>query len=77
MRQILLEANKPRLPVTFRVAGTSLSGQTISDNILANNASGMCCGIEQTSYQTLEIIQVVLADGTHLNTASDSSRSDF
>lgn len=134
VRQILFQANKLRLPVTFRAAGTSLSGQAISDSILvrlgegwrkytildhaskiqlepgiigsdanailaafdkkigpdpasidsakiggilANNASGMCCGIEQNSYQTLESMQVVLADGTHVDTASDSSRSDF
>ena len=134
VRQILFQANKLRLPVTFRAAGTSLSGQAISDSILvrlgegwrkynildharkiqlepgivgsdanailaafdkkigpdpasidsakiggilANNASGMCCGIEQNSYQTLESIRVVLADGTHVDTASESSRSDF
>ena len=134
VQQILFQANKLRLPVTFRAAGTSLSGQAISDSILvrlgegwrsydildgagkiqlepgivgadanailaefdkkigpdpasidsakiggilANNASGMCCGIEQNSYQTLESMQVVLADGTHVDTGSDSSRSEF
>jgi len=134
VQQILLHATTLRLPVTFRAAGTSLSGQAISDSILvrmgegwrqhrildgaskiqlgpgivgsdanailaafdkkigpdpasidsakiggilANNASGMCCGIEQNSYQTLESMQVVLADGAHVDTASDSSRTDF
>jgi len=134
VQQILWEANKKRLPVTFRAAGTSLSGQALSDSILvrigqgwrqyrilddarkielepgiigsdantllagydkkigpdpasidsaklggilANNASGMCCGIEQNSYQTLETMRVVLADGTILDTADDSSRSEF
>ncbi len=131
---ILREANKLRLPVTFRAAGTSLSGQAITDSILvrlgqgwrkyrvfdnagkiqlepgvigsfanailaefdkkigpdpasidsakiggilANNASGMCCGVEQNSYQTLESMRVVLADGTAVDTAEDKSRADF
>lgn len=32
--KILTIANKHKLPVTFRAAGTSLSGQAISDSIL-------------------------------------------
>jgi len=131
---ILREANKLRLPVTFRAAGTSLSGQAITDSILvrlgqgwrkyrvfdnackiqlepgiigshanailaefdkkigpdpasidsakiggilANNASGMCCGVEQNSYQTLLSMRVVLADGTAVDTAEDKSRAGF
>jgi len=131
---ILREANRLQLPVTFRAAGTSLSGQAVTDSILvrlgqgwrqyrvfdnaakiqlapgvigshanailaefdkkigpdpasidsakiggilANNASGMCCGIEQNSYQTLESMRVVLADGTAVDTADDKSRAEF
>jgi D-lactate dehydrogenase len=40
VRKILLEANKLRLPVTFRAAGTSLSGQAISDSILVRLGAG-------------------------------------
>jgi len=132
--QILQYANRLQLPVTFRAAGTSLSGQAISDSILvmigrgwrafnvidkaariqlepgiigsqanqilaaynkkigpdpasidsakiggilANNASGMCCGVEQNSYQTLDSMRIVLADGTVLDSADKDSRSDF
>lgn len=32
--------------------------------ILANNASGMCCGTAENSYRTLESLGVLLADGT-------------
>jgi D-lactate dehydrogenase len=121
-------------PVTFRAAGTSLSGQAITDSVLivlgdgwqsstisddaslitlqpgvigaeanrrlapfvrkigpdpasigaamiggiaANNSSGMCCGIEQNSYKTLESLRVVLADGTILDTSSAESRAAF
>ena len=131
---ILREASKLRLPVTFRAAGTSLSGQAITDSILvrlgqgwrkyrvfdnaekiqlepgiigsqanailaefdkkigpdpasidtakiggilANNASGMCCGVEQNSYQTLYSMRLILADGTAVDTAEDKSRAEF
>lgn len=131
---ILREASRLKLPVTFRAAGTSLSGQAITDSILvrlgdgwnkyrifdnankiqlepgvigsqansllaefdkkigpdpasidsakiggilANNASGMCCGVEQNSYQTLDSMRIVLADGTAVDTAEDKSRAEF
>src|SRR5699024_3838764 len=31
--------------------------------IAANNASGMCCGTSQNSYQTLRAMRLILADG--------------
>jgi len=131
---VLREARKRRLPVTFRAAGTSLSGQSISDSILirmgrgwdgfhiydkarfiqlqpgiiggnanrqlaafgrkigpdpasidsakiggilANNSSGMCCGIEQNSYQTINSIRLVLVDGTVVDTGDDLSVANF
>ncbi|MFO7766404.1 MAG: FAD-binding oxidoreductase, partial [Pelovirga sp.] len=131
---ILREANKRKLPVTFRAAGTSLSGQAISDSILvqlgkgwqgyrifdrarkielqpgiigsranlllaefnkkigpdpasidsakiggivANNASGMCCGVAENSYKTLDSLRMILVDGTVVDTADDKSRSAF
>ena len=121
-------------PVTFRAAGTSLSGQAITDSVLlwlghgwrgysinenaseiclqpgvigeqanrylapfhrkigpdpasinvakiggiaANNASGMCCGTAQNSYQTLVSMRVILADGSVLDTADEASRRAF
>ncbi|MEE4134732.1 MAG: FAD-binding and (Fe-S)-binding domain-containing protein, partial [Desulforhopalus sp.] len=131
---ILRQASRLRLPVTFRAAGTSLSGQAISDSILvrlgegwcgyrvfdqarlislepgiigsqanailaefdrkigpdpasidsakiggilANNASGMCCGVAQNSYQTLDSMRLVLVDGSVVDTADDKSRTEF
>ncbi|THB79723.1 MAG: FAD-binding oxidoreductase [Desulfobacteraceae bacterium] len=131
---VLREARKRNLPVTFRAAGTSLSGQSVTDSILvrlgrgwdhfriydnaqrirlepgliggnvnrrlarfdrkigpdpasidsakiggilANNASGMCCGVSQNSYQTLESIRLVLVDGTIVDTGDDLSVSSF
>lgn len=115
------------LPLTFRAAGTSLSGQAVSDGllvdlsrsfgaiqveeggaavrvqpgaigghvnlallphgtkigpdpasihtcrmggILSNNASGMCCGVEQNAYHTLRSLRFLLPSGTCIDTAS-------
>ncbi len=38
--------------------------------IVANNASGLCCGIDQNSYQTLRGMRIILNDGTLLDTSS-------
>ena len=134
VRFILTEAAKRKLSVTFRAAGTSLSGQSITDSImvrlgkgwdqihifdngqkvrvqpgliggfvnrqlvpfdrkigpdpasidsakiggiLANNASGMCCGVEQNSYKTLSSLRLVLIDGTVVDTGDSGSVEAF
>lgn len=131
---LLKLAQREKVPVTFRAAGTSLSGQAISDSVLlvlgdnwngrevrehgtqirlqpgvigaqanawlapfgrkigpdpasinackiggivANNASGMCCGTAQNTYHTLAGIRVVLADGTRLDTEDPNSVAAF
>jgi D-lactate dehydrogenase len=132
--RVIKAAALAKLPVTFRAAGTSLSGQAQSDSILimltnnwrdheildlglkiklgpgvigadankylypygrkigpdpasintckvagiaANNASGMCCGVAQNSYHTLDNIRLVLHDGSVLDTADEISVSAF
>jgi D-lactate dehydrogenase len=40
--------------------------------VVANNSSGMACGIEQNTYRTLESMVMVLPDGTVLDTAGDA-----
>jgi len=134
VRIILREARSRKLPVTFRAAGTSLSGQSITDSILvrlgrgwsryriydnagliqlqpgiigsfanrelapfdrkigpdpasietakiggilANNASGMCCGVEENSYRTISSMRLVLVDGTVIDTGDDKSIENF
>ncbi|HEX8594697.1 MAG TPA: FAD-binding and (Fe-S)-binding domain-containing protein [Pseudomonas sp.] len=131
---LLKLAQQEKVPVTFRAAGTSLSGQAISDSVLlvlgdnwngrelrekgtqirlqpgvigaqanawlapfgrkigpdpasinackiggivANNASGMCCGTAQNTYHTLAGIRLVLADGTRIDTEDPSSVAAF
>ena len=143
--QTLAKAREHETPVTFRAAGTSLSGQAITDSVLmklshngkawrryqiedegktitlepgliggevnrllaaykkkhklstqykigpdpasiescmiggivANNSSGMCCGVKQNTYHTLRDMRVVLVDGTVLDTADAASREAF
>jgi D-lactate dehydrogenase len=134
VEQLLRASHELHLPVTFRAAGTSLSGQAISDSILAvlgpswkghsispdastitlqpgvvgaranawlaplgkkigpdpasinaamiggivaNNASGMCCGTAQNSYRTLAGMSIIFADGTVLDTRDKQSRDAF
>jgi D-lactate dehydrogenase len=127
-------SHKENLPLTFRAAGTSLSGQSISDGllvevarhwrglwvedggnklrvqpgvigvsanqalalyrkkigpdpasiatctlggILANNSSGMCCGVEQNAYHTLHSLKFLLPSGTLIDTALPDADEKF
>ena len=45
--------------------------------IVANNSSGMCCGVSQNTYHTLKDMRVVFVDGTVLDTADEMSRNTF
>jgi len=133
--QALFElARGRRVPLTFRASGTSLSGQAISDGILAdlskdwkrmevleegrrvrvepgvigavvnqrlapwrrklgpdpasihtctiggilaNNSSGMCCGVARNSYHTVDSLTFVLPSGAVVDSADPVSRSRF
>jgi D-lactate dehydrogenase len=122
------------IPMTFRAAGTSLSGQAVTDGILvdiskhwgnysvednarlirtgpgvvggflnnvlkpfgrrigpdpasidacmmggilANNSSGMCCGVTENSYRTIHSMIIVLPNGFVLNTADSNAAAQF
>lgn len=45
--------------------------------ILANNASGMCCGVAQNAYHTLQSITFLLPSGTKINTAEPDASQFF
>ena len=45
--------------------------------ILANNASGMCCGVSQNAYHTLRSMTFVLPSGTEINTAAPGADTRF
>jgi D-lactate dehydrogenase len=131
---LLKLANQYQVALTFRAAGTSLSGQAVTDSVLlvlgehwqqhdvrglgeqirlqpgvigaaanqvlakfqrkigpdpasinsckiggivANNASGMCCGTAHNSFNTLAAMRLVLFDGTVLDTEDGQSVADF
>jgi len=123
-----------RVPMTFRAAGTSLSGQAVTDGILvdiskhwgqfkvendaalirtqpgivggflnnvlkpyerrigpdpasidacmmggilANNSSGMCCGVTENAYRTIHSMTFVLPNGFTLDTAAPDANRIF
>ena len=45
--------------------------------IVANNSSGMCCGVSQNTYHTLRDMRIVLVDGTVVDTADALSCESF
>jgi D-lactate dehydrogenase len=130
VRRLFAVSRERGIPLTFRAAGTSLSGQSLSDGllvevarhwrsarvedgglrvrarpgmigdhlnqllrpfgrklgpdpasirsctlggILANNSSGMCCGVEQNSYHTLRSLTFVLPSGTVIDSGADDA----
>ncbi len=134
VRQLFQVSHERRVPMTFRAAGTSLSGQAVTDGILvevarhwrkvevldggariqvqpgvigahvnhalrlfrakmgpdpasintctvggilSNNSSGMCCGMVQNAYHTLDSLTFVLPSGHAFNTADPDAEGRF
>ncbi len=134
IRALFRFSQQQRLPLTFRAAGTSLSGQAVTDGILvdiskhwgryqvenggellraqpgivggflnnvlkshkrrigpdpasidaamlggilANNSSGMCCGVTENSYRTIHSLTIVLPNGFVLNTAAPDAAAQL
>jgi D-lactate dehydrogenase len=134
VRAIFALSRRSQIPVTFRAAGTSLSGQAITDGllvdvghgwrrieplddgrrvrvqpgaiggrvnrallpfgarigpdpasidacmmggILSNNSSGMCCGVAQNSYHTLDSLVFVLPSGTVVDTSHPGAAQEL
>lgn len=134
IRGLFQFSQQNRIPLTFRAAGTSLSGQSVSNGILvvlsrhwgnvhvegggdrvraqpgvvgtfinnvlkpygrrigpdpasidaamlggilANNSSGMCCGVIENAYHTLHSLTLVLPNGLVLDTAAPDATARF
>jgi len=45
--------------------------------ILSNNASGMCCGVQQNAYHTLRSLTFLLPSGTLIDTAQPDAEATF
>ena len=67
----LKDSNKKIGPDPATITMASIGG------IVANNSSGMCCGVKQNSYQTIKSIRVILQDGTILDTSDKQSVESF
>ena len=134
IQALLRFSHEQHIPLTFRAAGTSLSGQAVTDGllvevarhwraikveenggkvrvqpgvigaqvnavlkpyhakmgpdpaslaacmmggILANNSSGMCCGVVQNAYHTLDSLTFLLPSGTLIDTADPRADEIF
>ncbi len=134
VRALFRFSQEQRIPMTFRAAGTSLSGQAVTDGILvdiskhwdryrvegggsllraqpgivggflnnvlkpygrrigpdpasidacmlggilANNSSGMCCGVTENAYKTVHSLTFVLPNGFTLDTAAPDAHRIF
>ncbi len=45
--------------------------------VVSNNSSGMCCGVAQNTYHTMDRLRLILSDGTLLDSADPASRKSF
>ncbi len=134
IRALFKFSQRHQIPLTFRAAGTSLSGQAVTDGILvdiskhwgrysvkddgkhilfqpgivggflnnvlkpyhrrlgpdpasidsammggmlANNSSGMCCGITENAYRTVDSITIVLPNGFTINTSAPDANEQL
>ena len=68
---ILARANAALKPHGYRLGPdpASKTAATIG-GVVANNASGMCCGTVENSYRTLRSMTIVLPSGTVIDTAA-------
>jgi len=72
------EADAALAPFGYRIGPdpASASAATIG-GMVANNAAGMCCTVDQNTFATMQAIRFILADGTALDTADPGSVAAF
>lgn len=70
--------NKNDLPIQYKIGPDPSSiDSCMVGGIVANNSSGMCCGVAQNTYHTLKDMRVTFVDGTTLDTSDPASRKAF
>lgn len=75
---IMFRANLALHPYGYRLGpDPASSGVATVGGVIANNASGMCCGTVENSYKTLESVSFLLPSGTHINTADPDAEDQF
>ncbi|ABF41724.1 FAD linked oxidase-like protein [Candidatus Koribacter versatilis Ellin345] len=71
-------ANQALAPFKSKIGPDPASIATCTlGGILANNSSGMCCGVEQNAYHTLQSIKFVLPSGTVIDTRDPNADEIF
>ena len=72
-----------RVNLELRRYGTTIGPDPASINactiggVLADNSSGMCCGVEHNAYHTVESLTFVLPSGTVVDTAAPGAERRF
>ncbi len=75
---VLFRANLALKPYGFRLGpDPASSGVCTIGGVIANNSSGMCCGIVQNSYKTVSSLSFLLPSGTYINTAAPQAEEAF
>jgi D-lactate dehydrogenase len=75
---VMFRANLALQPYGYRLGPDPASaGVATLGGVIANNASGMCCGTTQNSYNTIESLSFLLASGTQINTADPDAEHQF
>ena len=76
-RLLAAHARKHKLPQYKIGPDPSSIDSCMIGGIVANNSSGMCCGVKQNTYHTLRDMRIVFVDGTVLDTSDPNSRDAF
>ncbi len=72
------EADTALAPFGFRIGPDPASASAASiGGMVANNAAGMCCTVDQNTFATLRHMRLILADGTLLDTEDPASVAAF
>jgi D-lactate dehydrogenase len=75
---VMFRANLALHPYGYRLGpDPASSGVATVGGVIANNASGMCCGTVENSYKTLESVSFLLPSGTHIDTADPDAENQF
>jgi D-lactate dehydrogenase len=73
-----LRVNQLLAPYNRKIGPDPASIQSaLIGGIAANNASGMCCGTSDNSYQTVSGMRIIFHDGALLDTSDTQSKTDF
>ena len=69
---------KGKHPIQYKIGPDPSSiDSCMVGGMVSNNSSGMCCGVSQNTYHTVQDLRIVFLDGTVLDTKDAASREAF